>query len=35
MYEMEKAQWDIKDPYTQRKEEIEKRNTGSDNMDSL
>ena len=35
MYEMEKAQWDIKDPYTKRKEDIEKRNSGSDNMKSL
>lgn len=35
LYEMEKAQWDIKDPYTQKKEDIEKRNSGSDGMQSL
>ncbi len=35
LYEMEKAQWDIKDPYTQKKEDIEKRNSGSDGMQGL
>ena len=35
MYEMEKAQWDIKDPYTQEIEEIRKRNSDSDGMKSL
>ena len=35
MYEMEKTQWTIKDPYTQRKEEIEKRNSDSDGMENL
>ena len=35
MYEMEKAQWAIKDPYTQEMEEIKKRNSDSDGMESL
>ncbi len=34
-YEMKKAMWDIKDPYTKKKEDIEKRNSDSGDMPNI
>ena len=34
-HEMDRAQWDIKDPYTQQFEELKKRNSNSGHMDEL
>lgn len=34
-YEMKKALWDIKDPYTKKKEDIEKRNSDSGDMPNI